>query len=622
MKYRAEVDGLRAVAVLPVIFFHAGFSQIRGGFVGVDVFFVISGYLITQIISQDLSLGKFSITDFYVRRAKRILPALFLVLAFTSTCAALISDKDFLSKYASTLISVTTFSTNIYFWKTASYFDTSSEYNPLLHMWSLAVEEQYYLFFPIILAFLWKTRPIYRSTLLIAMFIISLAVADWGSVYAPTSTFYLLPTRFWELLAGGIAAIYGVHWSQAQEGRLQAQLLSLLGLALIVWSILTVDELTPFPGRYAIAPVLGTVLIILFARPGTLTGALLSSAPFVFVGKISYSAYLWHQPLFVFYRQTVPVMSVAAALLLIALTLVLAYLSWKFVETPFRQTKLSQWRVLSVSAAGLVAFTVVGPVLQVYANTKQWGPQQAKLIALSDYKIPRQGSCFLDSGRQSPDKFTTDCRVSGRRGILVWGDSHAAALASGFAEQGEPVAQFTATSCPPLMVDAFKAHRYCYAINQFVLSEVARAKPRIVVLDGYWARFATRVEAIQTTIAMIKAASPATQVLVMGEAPLWPVSLPKFLIMTKTFASAAKDGELVYVTNPKLDEIRRSDAKIRALVSPNATFMPMDGILCKQDSCAAYIKNGADVSITAYDYGHLTRFGASLVTARILKNAN
>jgi peptidoglycan/LPS O-acetylase OafA/YrhL len=622
MKYRAEIDGLRTVAVLPVIFFHAGFEQIGGGFIGVDVFFVISGYLITQIISQDLDLGKFSIADFYVRRAKRILPALFLILIFTSVAAALISDKDFLSKYAWALMSVTTFSANIYFWKTASYFDTSSEYNPLLHMWSLAVEEQYYLFFPIILAALWKMPPIYRLLILVAMFVLSIAAAEWGSVNAPTATFYLLPTRFWELLAGGFAALYGSRWSQARDGGVQAQLLSMLGLALITWSILTLDELTPFPGRYAVAPVLGAVLIILFAMPNTLTGAVLSSAPFVFIGKISYSAYLWHQPLFALYRQVVPVMSVAVALLLIALTLVLAYLSWKFVETPFRQIKDSQWRVLSVSAVGIVVLTAIGPLLYGYSNYRQWGPQEAKLIALSNYKIPRQGSCFLDSSLQSSEKFAADCRGSGGRGVLVWGDSHAAALASGFVELGEPITQFTANSCPPLMVDAFKAQRYCYAINRFVLSEVARAKPHIVVLDGYWGRYATRLEAIKTTVAMIKAASPATKVVVMGGVPLWPVSLPKYLIMTKTFAPDTRQGELVYVNNPKIGGIRKSDVKIRALVSPDATFMPVEKILCKQDSCAAYIKNGDEISITAYDYGHLTKFGASVVASMILNDPN
>jgi len=622
MKYRAEIDGLRTVAVLPVIFFHAGFEQIRGGYVGVDVFFVISGYLITQIISKDLNIDKFSIIDFYVRRAKRIIPALFIVLTFTSIASALISDKDFLAKYAATLVSVTTFSANIYFWKTASYFDTSSDYNPLLHMWSLAVEEQYYLFFPIILSAIWKVRPAYRFLILIVMFALSIAAADFGSIYAPTATFYLLPTRFWELLAGGFAAIYGVRWSQARDGGLQTHLLSMLGLALIIWSILTFDELTPFPGRYAVAPVLGTLLIIMFATPNTLTGALLSSAPFVFIGKISYSAYLWHQPLFVLYRQAVPVMSASVTLLLIALTLVLAYLSWKFIETPFRHTKASPWRVLSVSAASLAAFTAIGPVLQVYSNTQQWGPQEAKLIALSNYKMPRQGTCFLDSALQSGDNFAADCRRSGGRGILVWGDSHAAALATGFFQRGEPIAQFTANSCPPLMVDAFKAQRYCYAINRFVLSEVARAKPRIVVLDGYWERYATRLQAIQKTIAMIKAASPATKVVVMGSVPLWPVSLPKYLIMTKTFAPGSKDGELVSVTNPKLGATRRSDADIRALVSPDATFVPVEKILCKQDICAAYMKNGTEISITAFDYGHLTKFGASIVASAILKDAN
>ena len=298
MRYRAEIDGLRAFAVIPVILFHAGFSSFSGGFVGVDVFFVISGYLITSIIVLDLQQGKFSVLNFYERRARRILPALFCVLISCLPLAWLVLYPRDLKEFSDSLIAVAVFASNIYFWRSSSYFDTASELKPLLHTWSLAVEEQYYTIVPIILIIAWRCGRRWIG-LGLAIAVLSLLMAQWGSHNAPSLTFYLLPTRFWELLLGAAVAYYFTSMRPGEEinARLR-QVGSAIGLCCIMYSIVFFDKQTPFPSFYTLIPTVGAVLIISYANNQTLVGRLLSNKLMVGIGLISYSAYLWHQPIF------------------------------------------------------------------------------------------------------------------------------------------------------------------------------------------------------------------------------------------------------------------------------------------------------------------------------------
>ena len=228
MKYRAEIDGLRALAVLPVILFHAGFDQFKGGFVGVDVFFVISGYLITTIIISEMAEDKFDIINFYERRARRILPALFFIMAACVPFAWLWLAPNDLKDFGQSLVAVSTFSSNILFWLESGYFDTASELKPLLHTWSLALEEQYYIFFPIFLLLTWKFGVTWILIFLSIIFFISLGIAQWGAYNSASANFYLLPTRGWELLIGVFAAFYLKHNSHLKSHSLN-QLFSLIG---------------------------------------------------------------------------------------------------------------------------------------------------------------------------------------------------------------------------------------------------------------------------------------------------------------------------------------------------------------------------------------------------------
>lgn len=362
IKYRREIDGLRALAVVPVILFHAGFSTFSGGFVGVDIFFVISGYLITGIILQALADGNFSIVDFYERRARRIMPALFFVLICSTPFVFLWMTSDAIDRYFSDLLAVSLFVSNIAFFLQVDYFAPSAELNPLLHTWSLAVEEQYYLFIPLILVVLWRYCRAGLFIVLALAAVLSLTLSEivlyfshfegWSRL--GPANFYLLPTRAWELLIGALCVAQGTR----AVGPTSRGLLAFLGLVLVVSSIFAFDSTTPFPSLYALIPTTGTALILMYATQGTTVAALLSTRLCVGIGLVSYSAYLWHQPVFAYARMaglSVSDIPVFAALALgIAF---LAYLSWRFVETPFRDRQRFKAKTVFMFSGALLVGT-------------------------------------------------------------------------------------------------------------------------------------------------------------------------------------------------------------------------------------------------------------------------
>ena len=358
MKYRPEIDGLRALAVVPVILFHAGFELFSGGFVGVDVFFVISGYLITTVLIEDLENKRFSIVNFYERRARRILPALFFIMILCVPFAWILLSGPSLHKFGNGLIGVSLFLSNVVFWKQKGYFDQSSELNPILHTWSLAVEEQYYVLFPIFLVLAWRFGKNRVFWMIVLMAAISLLLSEWGWRNKGTANFYLAPTRAWELLAGSIAA-FVIHNRGVQKNNL----LALLGLAAIIFSIFSYNESTPFPSVYALVPVLGVILIVLYAEKETLAAKFLSTKVFVSTGLISYSVYLWHQPVFAFFRIYTNQISLhwLLTLVLIIITFLLSYVSWRFVEKPFRNRNfINKFLLFTLSFIALMSLFAIG----------------------------------------------------------------------------------------------------------------------------------------------------------------------------------------------------------------------------------------------------------------------
>lgn len=385
MDYRREIDGLRALAVLPVILFHAGFETFSGGFIGVDVFFVISGYLITTIILAELEQGNFSIVNFYERRARRILPALFLVMLVCIPFAWFWLLPSDMKDFSQSLVAVSFFASNILFWRESGYFDTAAELKPLLHTWSLAVEEQYYVLFPLFLMFSWRLGKRWILIALGLMFVGSLAVAQWAAHAKPNAAFYLLPTRGWELLIGGFAAFYLSQANRKEFGKVAGEAGGWLGVALIMYAVFAYNKATPFPGLYALVPTLGTVLIILFATQQTTVGKFVGNKAFVGVGLVSYSAYLWHQPLLAFfkYRNFGDVENFSATIIVFA-TFILAFLSLRYVETPVRTKKFLVTRSsLFVASLLMILFFVA---IGLYGNSVNFLGKKSTPKFLQEYE--------------------------------------------------------------------------------------------------------------------------------------------------------------------------------------------------------------------------------------------
>jgi peptidoglycan/LPS O-acetylase OafA/YrhL len=290
MRYRAEIDGLRAVAVFPVILFHAGFEHFNGGFVGVDVFFVISGYLITTIILAEKEQGTFSLVNFYERRARRILPALFLVMFVSLPFAWLWLLPSDMKDFSQSLVAVSTFTSNILFWHETGYWGAANELKPLLHTWSLSVEEQYYILFPLFLILMWRFRRRWIFSSFVVIAAISLIVSQWGAYNNPSANFFLLPTRGWELAIGAGIAFYFLYRKQTIRTLLShkfiGEVLGLVGLLMIGYAVFTFDQTVPFPSGYALIPTIGAALIILFSSPETLVGRLLGTKVLVGIGLI------------------------------------------------------------------------------------------------------------------------------------------------------------------------------------------------------------------------------------------------------------------------------------------------------------------------------------------------
>lgn len=363
IKYRAEIDGLRALAVIPVIFFHAGFSFFSGGFVGVDVFFVVSGYLIATIIIKELNNNTFSIKRFYERRARRILPALLLVILISSIISFVFLTRSELASYFKSVIATLLFFSNFYFYKTTPYFRSESDLEPLLHTWSLSIEEQFYIIFPILLLLFHNFFKKYIFLILIFGFVASLFICQFLALYTGgTLNFYFTFSRAWELALGAICA-HMLIYKNLSYSSLIKNLLSTIGIILIMFSIFFFSRQTVFPSFYTLVPTVGTSLIILFADRDTFINKILSIKFLVSIGLISYSLYLWHQPLLAFGRIFFDDLSTFKKLILIFLSVLMSIFSFFFIEKIFRdKNKIDfkfYFKTISITSIFLVLFSHV-----------------------------------------------------------------------------------------------------------------------------------------------------------------------------------------------------------------------------------------------------------------------
>lgn len=452
--YRPDIDGLRAIAVLAVVLHHLSAPLLPGGYVGVDVFFVISGYLITSIISREMAEGRFSFASFYERRARRIFPALFAVLAATLVASyALLLPSDMMSTLRAALGTVF-FGSNIVFWremKEGYFAATDLALNPLLHTWSLSVEEQFYVFFPVLLLLCYRFTRQQVVPVLLFSAMVSLVGAALLVSSKSVAVFFLSPFRAWELLAGSLLAL---HTVPPLRSRMLRELIAAAGLLAIVVACFVYDGGTTFPGLAALAPVLGTAALIHAGASGpSLAARLLQLPPMVWVGLISYSLYLWHWPLIVLTRYATGFEPITPHIpMLFVASLVLAYLSYRFIEQPFRRSAVVNRRTVFVSSAAsaVLAALVASAGLLKGGFESRFSPE---VVALDKERTPQ---VLFQACEHKP---SGDWCVLGRQGVapqtLLWGDSHMLAWAPAFdrilSERGESAVFTYRSACPPML---------------------------------------------------------------------------------------------------------------------------------------------------------------------------
>ncbi|MBY0345779.1 MAG: acyltransferase, partial [Neisseriaceae bacterium] len=613
---------------LPVILFHAGFDFFSGGFVGVDVFFVISGYLITSILIRDFEQGKWSLVHFYERRARRILPMLFLVMLACLPFAWLCFTPSSMKSFAQSFVAVSVFSSNILFWREDGYFAAAAELKPLLHTWSLAVEEQYYLLFPLFLALFWRFGKRWVVGLLGLFLVMSLALAQWAAYAQPAAAFYLLPTRGWALLLGSLAAFYLSNTERKQWDPRVNEVGAALGLAFIFASIFLYSKTTPYPSFYTLLPTLGTVLVIVFATSHTRAAQWIGNKVFVGLGLISYSAYLWHQPLFAFAR----LMGAAASdkILFLALTcatLMLAFISWKWIEKPFRNPALVSRKLIGIlSLVGSLFFIGLGfyghknngdvgqisleqkhfltyfendlPVWQYFTKTgiSEKYRDDCNFFDIASYRAGRQtnrpveniaNSCFM---KTNPNSKT----------VFIWGDSHAQMLNYGLKKTlptSFDLLQVASSGCVVRLNSHKDKSNYCDYSNWFALDVIKKIKPDYVIVGQNEGHNIIQMLRLSRDLK----AFGVGQVLFTGPSPHWQPNLPELLSRTlpaipKSTFSGVDPAVLALDKRLKLEATQYSDIHYISLID----------YFCNEIGCLVHYDSAVQESITTWDYGHLT----------------
>lgn len=625
-KYRPEIDGLRAVAVLPVILYHAGNSLFSGGFIGVDVFFTISGYLITSIILAEQNKNSFSLRSFYSRRAKRILPPLFLILLFVAVAACFAPGSDMALDSLRSISHIATFTSNIYFYKQGGYFETSTELKPLFHTWSLAVEEQFYVVFPLLLLFAKNWRASRLFALLFGALVTSLLYAQLNVHTFPDWTYYMLPTRAWELLAGALIAVILMKTNTPRLPALASDVTSFFGLLMILVSMAVITHNTPHPSFYTLAPIVGSLLIIATGHNSVQFQKIIGSRMAAGVGLISYSLYLWHQPLFALYKLHVqPTIPLWSQFFLIALSFVLAIATWKWVEQPTRHSKWSDSKILRTAFCASLLFFIIGRAGKATGGLDFLLTDETRaLYAFRSYDrkpLYREGICFLEP-HQSAKDFKAECLApkSATGHTFIWGDSHAASLYHGLqAARPGQISQFTASNCPPVPNITVADRVHCQEINSHVFKIIESTHPQTVVLAANWRAYFERHDsvALSKTLEKLIELPHRPKILILGGLPQWE---PSLIDVMATRQLPFKDG--TYAPVLSLSSIRSTDSQLQSLVahSPSIQLLSPSAIACTQDTCLAAVLDDHKLELMAWDSAHLTANGSLWWAQKILES--
>lgn len=611
IQYRADVDGLRAMAVGLVIANHAFERFCPGGYVGVDGFFVISGFLITGILVHETSTGTFSLTGFYARRVRRIFPALVLVLAAVSILGWLHMVPNELLSLGRNVFASALFSANLMLLSEVDYFDLAARSKPLVHLWSLGVEEQFYLLWPLLLSGLAAWRLSAR-TAIVALSVLSLALSIYLTKTHPAAAFYLPLTRTWELGAGACLVLFRTEISALLKSTTRREWAGNLGIAMIAIAAFLFTSKTPFPGAAAILPVLGAALFI--SAAGSFSNGLLGTKVFVLIGLISYPLYLWHWPVLVFSELVaMRPLSVGERVICVLASLLAALLTFLFVERPIRRKPLVVPPLVGAMSA-MAALGIATIKADGFPNRIPEEIRQAAVVVPGRDFI-RYGECHvsaMDHAQLSPN-----CIEKNRRPLVaVWGDSTAAALAAGLYQLNDRdrpgIAQFTLNSCPPVLVEALELPPSCVEANEDILARIIKAGPDVVLLHAIWNLY-WQGAIIGLTVRSLQQAGIRT--ILVGPVPIWEHPLPRlyadYYVARRTVLPARTPQFLRRL--PAEEGLRQTAAKLGV-----SFYSPLE-ILCDANGCLTRTSSRVE-DIIQSDFVHLTPTGAKFLAKQMIND--
>jgi peptidoglycan/LPS O-acetylase OafA/YrhL len=620
-KYRPDIDGLRAVAVLAVVVFHAFPEMLKGGYVGVDIFFVISGFLISTILYENLDKNNFKFSEFYSRRIRRIFPALISILLFCWVVGWFTLLPEEYMQLGKHILSGATFVSNLTLWSESGYFDVSSDVKPLLHLWSLGIEEQFYIFWPLFIWIFWKSKNNFPFIfVLLFLSVSSFALNSWYIKTDLVGVFYSPITRIWELLSGAIIAwvIYTDEPKSKNFIQRYKNTLSIAGLITILFAMSAYNREMLFPGWWALAPVFGASALIFAGQDAIFNRLILGNRVLVLIGLISYPLYLWHWPLLAFAKIISVEVGFWYRLGIVLLSIVLAVITYFLIEKPLRFGGKNKLKVscliigMSVVAyMGYAAFIRDGiPINRVKIRSAN-----ALLNGILTYKFDqnpayRVGTCLLRENQGSEDfKSCNNTEAPEKSSILIWGDSHAGHLYPGFNaihSKEFNILQRTISGCPPIAGFSPDDRPRCKQSNDDTINYIRKIKPERIVLAANWSRYKLNMKQLEETIDMLKKMG-VRNIDLVGQVPSWENTLPKQILLyckKNDPCNIPRYMSFGLIKNVALDDSLSNvaaDSKIR--------FHSPYKILCTSEGCL--IRTGdTGESITAWDNDHLTDAGS------------
>lgn len=613
--YRWDIQGLRAIAVLAVVLFHINPLWLPGGYIGVDIFFVISGYLIMGFIWRDLSHNQFNLLQFYTKRVYRLFPALFAMVLVSSFAAYFILLPNENELYLKSMFSTLFYISNFYFYTEADYFNDAMEFYPLLHTWSLSVEEQFYMLFPLLLIWIYKNHKKHIFTVLILTGLLSLALSEWYVHIDTSFSFFASPTRFFQFIIGGIIAISLQH---TQPSKRLGDVGVMGGLVLIGISIYWYSEKTLFPGLSALLPSLGTGLILYFGVHAYYSKFILENKFVDMIGNASYSIYLWHWPLIVFYKLKVsPNLSFNEQLLLLVLSIFFGILSWKMIENKFRKKefkRLTLKPILNVLGVSIFLFLLSVIIFTYYPSKKLRYQDKANEYLKYDSSKFRAGTCFLTSKYNDVkfyDKEECITHETGKKNYLLFGDSHAAHYYSALAElieEDETLTQVTSSGCSPLLPHS--GAKRCVGLNTWAYDELIKQKHfDTIVLSAHWG--VVNKKNFQNSLNELL--KYTDRLVLLGPSMQYRQSLPRLLLNLKENEESSQICKSAGV----YDKLSTINGIVKSYVTmDNAIFISTLDTLCNSKGCTTITVNGAPIN---FDNGHLSHEGALYILQRVEK---